>query len=88
MENQCNFQTVRPAFYSGILLRFEYQSPRKKIENKRGPQLISYLETIAQLKRRKQNVREIHNMHWFRTEIHRLKGTDRRDDKEILSFTI
>ena len=30
MENQCNFQTARPAFYSGVLLRFEYQSPRKQ----------------------------------------------------------
>ena len=76
-----------------VLLRFEYQTLHK-----RRPQLISYLGTIhCSVTMKKTNVRQIHNevimnrrksyIHWFRTEIHILKGIDRREDKEWSSFT-
>ena len=57
-------------------------------EHTQGPDFISYLETIAQLKRRKKTCGRYTLSNWLRVEIHRLlKWIDRREDEEWLSFT-
>ena len=97
-KSLCNFLTARPAFYSWLGITAIWISNTRCKQTKINGDLnwFHILKLNCSVKTKKTNVQQIHNevmnirksyIHWFRPEIHRLKGIDRREDKEWLSFT-
>ena len=76
IEHECNFLTARPVFYSWVLLRSDSSNTRKQTKISWNYCSVTSVETKKT--KRSTDTQWSYEykksyIHWFRTEIHRLK---------------